>query len=138
MFAARFREEWISGDEVRERDCLVVVDAESPAHAQMVSGLTYETFVPATERDLDEWDDIVDQPLARREVEAVLSMVRKAQRQVGKRRLRDREPSVDAVSGVELPPRWNPAGNIESDSNRARARLLTEIAGKIEAMGADD
>lgn len=137
-YAARFHEEWLSDEGPRERDSLVVVDAESPAEAQVLTGLTLEDFRPATDAELDEWDELCEEPLTRRDASSIIAMIQRQQRQLGKRRLRDREATVDEATGEQVPPRWDPSFPPERDHNRGKARFLAVLAGKIDSLGADD
>lgn len=122
-WAARFDETWDGDDEPRTQSHLVIVWAGSAEAAQAKSGLTIETFAPATDDELDEWDSTLDGPLEARELGVLSTMVRRKLREIGRQRVRDR------VSG-----RWNGRSAPGRDADRTRARRLTVLAAKLDEL----
>ena len=105
---------------------LVVVPATSPSDAQLASGLIDSTFREATEAELEEWDAITAADLNDKDVEALLYLVRRAAREIAKRRIKDREKGRRAHA---------------RDAVRFKARKYAELVGKLEVYdtkGEDD
>lgn len=111
---------WAARFETREddesRSHLSVVWAASAEAAQAKSGLTMEEFAPATDDDLEEWDDKLDQQLEPRELGLLSTMVRRKLREIGRGRVKDRM-----------------AGR-GHDADRMRASRLTVLAAKLDEM----
>jgi hypothetical protein len=114
-FATEFEEEWYQDGLIERRPRTVVVWARSPQEAGEKSGLVFETFREATDAELDVWLEKTDDPLTARELRALLGMVMRAQRAVGRKRLKARE-----------------RGRIDSDQKLARR--YAALQRKLELM----
>lgn len=127
-YATRVEESWEDDDvdAVMWRERLAVVDAETPEQAQEISGLVMEDFHPATGEELDEWNEICDEPLDTTEAGMLIRLVRRELRRVGRQRLRDRATG-----------RWGDKGDESRDANRKRSRRLVRVLGKLEAIRGD-
>lgn len=99
---------------------IVVVEAVDAEDAKQRSALIDCEFVPATEADLDEWEERIDRPLNDRDIVQLLSFIRRAQRELFRRRLKD-----------------GPRNPQHQQAARFRARKLAELAGKLETMGGE-
>lgn len=118
-WATRFDETWTRhGLQVPQtRSHLVVVWAGSAEAAQSKSGLVMEAFHPASDAELDEWQDTLDVPLDMHELGVLTGLVRRKLRAVS--RSRQRGPSIIPSA---------------HDANRTQARRLTTVAAKLEAL----
>lgn len=118
-FATQFEEEWYQDGLIERRPRTVVVWASSPEEAGEKSGLVFETFHEATNAELDAWLEKTDDPLTLREVRALLGLVARAQRAVGRKRVKARE-----------------RGRIDSDQKLARR--YAALQRKLELMGQEE
>lgn len=121
LYATRFVEEsWdADGGAVVPSPRLVVTEADSAEAAREITGLMREDFAVATDADAEEWQTLIDAPLSLRELETLIGMARRLARATGRRRLRMDPPA-------------------RARANLVKVRVLNELAGKLEAMGADE
>ena len=109
----------------REVQRLVVVEALSAADARSRSGLVQEKFHLATEEEVETWDKMSDRPLTERDAEALIVLVEKELRKLGK------SVERDIRTGRADRRRYR-------DANRYRARRLNQLVAKLEAIDTDD
>jgi hypothetical protein len=103
--------------EVEER--LVVVAARDPWDARRESGLIEVDFEPATDAEMEEWDEICSAPLTEADLHNLLSHVRRQQVALGNRRARD-----STFGGEQVTRRRERA--------RYKAEKLCQLRGKLE------
>jgi hypothetical protein len=91
-----------------EVDQLIVVDAESVADARRESGLVELDFHPATDAEVEEWDAVCRGRLSEGDIDMLLRFVAKEQRQLARRRVREKAEELGlvtrGVSGHVLTP----------------------------------
>jgi hypothetical protein len=118
-FATRVRHEHENGGRVSMR--LVVVDAVDAEDARTESGLIEYDFHLATDAELDEWDRITAAALNDKDVEHLIYLLRRQQRELARRRRK--------VMG---------RGGRSYRSDVFRARISAELIGKLETLAVEE
>lgn len=94
LFAGRLRYKHERG----EVDQLIVVDAESAADARRESGLVELDFRPADAVETEEWDALCHGKLSEGDIDMLLRFVAKEQRQLARRRVREKAEELGLVT----------------------------------------
>ena len=127
QWVCRWSERYFQDGELVEKERLVIVDAADEEEAQRRTGLVAEEFTEATEADLDEWEDLLDQGLTDKDIRFALGALNAEVKRVGRRRKRDRETG-----------RWTEDGDLSFDMNRSRAYRLFMSTAKLEDLMLED
>jgi hypothetical protein len=127
QWVCRWSERYFQEGELVEKERLVVIDAADAEEAQRRTGLVAEEFAEATNADLDEWEDLLDEGLTDKDIRFALGALNAEVKRVGRRRRRDRETG-----------RWTEDGDLSFDMNRSRAYRLFMSTAKLEDLMLED